>query len=149
MLNLGSKLHPVVKFLAFPVIFETTTGALRQEHFLDLHVIIFVKNGRITTSVPIMLSINQWSLYHLKKCRMDSRIYISQLRMSFFFYKFLFEVKKLMWELKLKFILTFFDSVYPTRPSDPLTNYTIYPLSYWWKDYSNSLGFYSATLSYG
>ena len=43
----------------------------------------------------------------------------------------------------------FFDSVYPTRPSDTVTKYTIYPLSYWWKDYSNGLGSYFATLSSG
>ena len=30
--------------------------------------------------------------------------------------------------LKLKFILMFFDSVYPSRPSDTVTKYTIYPL---------------------
>ena len=29
--------------------------------------------------------------------------------------------------LKLKFILTFFDSVYPKRPSNTMTKYTIYP----------------------
>ena len=51
--------------------------------------------------------------------------------------------------LKLKFILMFFDSVYPTRPSDTVTKYTIYPLSYWWKDYSNGLGSYFANLLYG
>ena len=151
MLNFGSKLHPVVKFLAFPVIFETTTRALRQEHFLDLHVIVFVKNGRITTSVPIILSINQWSLYHLKKCRMNNQIYISQLS-TLCFYKVLFKVKKTDGRfnktLKLKFIFVLFNSVYPARSSDTVTKYTIYPLSYWWKDYSNGLGFYSATLSY-
>ena len=56
---------------------------------------------------------------------------------------------KLNKTLKLKFILMFFDSVYPTRPSDTVTKYTIYPLSYWWKDYSNGLGSYFATLLYG
>ena len=47
----------------------------------------------------------------------------------------------------------FFDSAYPTRPSDNVTKYTIYPpplpLSCWWKDYSNGLGSYFAILSYG
>ena len=45
----------------------------------------------------------------------------------------------------------FFDSVYPTRPSDTVTKYTIYPpyQSYWSKEYSNGLGSYFATLSYG
>ena len=51
--------------------------------------------------------------------------------------------------LKLKFILMIFDSVYPTRPCDTLTKCTNYPLSYCWKDYSNGLGSYFATLSYG
>ena len=104
---------------------------MRQEHFLDLHVIAFVKNGLITISVPIILSINQWSLYHLKKCWIDSQIYISQLSTSLFSYKLLFEVKKIDMSLnktlKLKFMLMFFDSVYPTCPSDTV------------KDYSNGL----------
>ena len=69
---------------------------------------------------------------------MDNQIYISQLNKSFFSYKLLFEFKKidvrLNKTLKLKFIL-FFDSVYPKRPSDTVTKYTIYPLSYRWKDY--------------
>ena len=84
---------------------------------------------------------------------MGNQIYISQLSTSLCFYKLLFEVKKidvrLNKTLKLKFILMFFDSVYPTRPSDTVTKYTIYPLSYWWKDYSNGIGSYFATLSYG
>ena len=84
---------------------------------------------------------------------MHNKIYISQLSTSLFFYKLLFEVKKidvrLNKTLKLKFILMFFDSVYPTRPSDTVTKYTIYPLSYWWKDYSNGLGSYFANLLYG
>ena len=84
---------------------------------------------------------------------MDNQIYISQLSASLFFYKLLFEVKKidvrLNKTLKLKFTLMLFDSVYPTRPSDTVTKYTTYPLSYWWKDYSNGLGSYFATLLYG
>ena len=84
---------------------------------------------------------------------MDNQINISQLSSSLFFYKLLFEVKKidvrLNKTLKLEFILMLFDSVYPTRPSDTVTKYTTYPLSYWWKDYSNGLGSYFATLSYG
>ena len=68
MLNLGSKkLPPVLKFLVFPIIFETTTGVLRQGHFLDLHVIAFVKTDQITISFAIISSINWWSLYNLKK----------------------------------------------------------------------------------
>ena len=35
----AQKLHPVVKFLVFPVIFETTAEALRQGYFLDLHAL--------------------------------------------------------------------------------------------------------------
>ena len=42
----------------------------------------------------------------------------------------------------------FFDTVYPTRPSDTATKCAIYPLSYWRKDHSNSLGSDFATLSY-
>ena len=91
----AQKLHPVVKFLVLPVIFETTAGALRHDHLFDLHVIVFIKNARITTSVPNILSFNQWSLYHLKESQMDNLIYISQLSTSFFFYKLLLEVEKL------------------------------------------------------
>ena len=62
---------------------------------------------------------------------MGNQIYISQLSTSLCFYKLLFEVKKidvrLNKTLKLKFILMFFDSVYPTRPSDTVTKYTIQP----------------------
>ena len=84
---------------------------------------------------------------------MDNQVYISQLSTSIFSYKLLFEVKKidarLNKTLKLTFMLMFFDSVYLTRPSNTVTKYTIYPLSYWWKDYSNCLGSYFANLSYG
>ena len=66
MLNLSQKPHPVVKILVFPIIFETTSRVLRQEHFFDQHVIVFVKNDRITISVPIILSINQWRLSYKK-----------------------------------------------------------------------------------
>ena len=52
-------IHPVVRFLVFPVIFETTAEVLRQIHFLDFHVIVFVEADRITTSTPIILSIYQ------------------------------------------------------------------------------------------
>ena len=62
MLNLGSETSPSSQILSIPVIFESTAGAQRQEHFFDLHVIVFVKNCRPTTSVPIILSINQLSL---------------------------------------------------------------------------------------
>ena len=59
MLNVAQKLHPVVKILVFPIIFETTARVLRQGHFFDPHVIVFQKNDRITMSVPIILGINQ------------------------------------------------------------------------------------------
>ena len=82
---------------------------------------------------------------------MDNPMYISQLNTSLFFYKLLFEVKKidvrLNKTLKLKFILMFFDSVYLTPASDTVTKHTIYPLSCWWKDYSNGLGSCFATIS--
>ena len=61
---------------------------------------------------------------------MDYQIYISQLSASLFFYKLLFEVKKIDVRLnkilKLNFILMFFDRVYPTRSSDTVTRYTNY-----------------------
>ena len=61
---------------------------------------------------------------------MDNQIYTSQLRASLFFYKLLFEVKKIDMKLnitlKLKFILMFFDSVYLTHPSDTVVKHTIY-----------------------
>ena len=107
--------------------------------YLTFPVIIFVQKDRIT----IILSINQWSFYNLKKYRLDNQIYISQLITSSFSYKLLFEIKKidmrLSKALNLKFILMSFDSVYPTCPFDTVTRYTIYPLSHSWKDYSNSL----------
>ena len=58
MLNLGLKTFPSSEILVFPVISETTAEALRQGHFLDLHVIVFVKNDRFIISVSIILSIN-------------------------------------------------------------------------------------------
>ena len=61
---------------------------------------------------------------------MDNQIYISQLSTSLFFYQLLFELKKtdvkLNKTLKSKLMLTFFDSVYLTRPSNTVTKYTIY-----------------------
>ena len=53
--------------------------------------------------------------------------------------------------LKLKFMLMFFGQCLSNtslRHLDTMTKYTVYPLSYWWKDYSNSPGSYFATLSY-
>ena len=74
---------------------------------------------------------------------MGNQIYISQLITSLFSYKLLFKIKKidmrLSKTLNLKFKLMSFDSVYPTSPFDKVTQYTIYPLSHWWKYYSNSL----------
>ena len=56
---------------------------------------------------------------------MDNQIYMSQLSTSLFFYKLLFEVKKINMRLnktvKLKFRLTFFGSTYLT----PFTPYLI------------------------
>ena len=153
MLNLGSKTSPSSLVFSIPSNFRNHCWGTETGIFAWPSCIAFVKNDRITISVPIIVSINQWRLYHLKKCWMDNQIYISQLSTSLCFYKVLFKVKKidvrLNKTLKLKFILILFDSVYPTRPSDTVTKYTIYPLSYWWKDYSNGLGSYFATLSYG
>ena len=68
---------------------------------------------------------------------------------SLFSYKLLLEIIKIDVRvnktLKLKFMLMLFDRVYPRRPSDTVTKYTVYPLSYWWKDRSNGLGSYFAT----
>ena len=55
-----------------------------------------------------------------------------------FFYKVLFKVKKNWCErlneiMKLKFVLVFFDSSYPTRPSDTVAKYIIYPYLSVWK----------------
>ena len=61
---------------------------------------------------------------------MNDQIYISLLSTSSCFYKVLFRAKKtdarLNKTLKLKFILMLFDSVYPPRPSDTVTKYTVY-----------------------
>ena len=61
---------------------------------------------------------------------MNNQIYISLLSTSSCFYKVLFRAKKtnarLNKTLKLKFILMLFDSVYPPRPSDTVTKYTVY-----------------------
>ena len=153
MLNLGSKTSPSSQIFSLSSNFWNHRWGTETGVFPWPSCTVFVKNGRFTILVPIILSINQWSLYHLKKCQMGNQIYISQLSTSLCFYKLLFEVKKidvrLNKTLKLKFILMLFDSVYPTRPSDTVTKYTIYPLSYWWKDYSNGLGSYFATFSYG
>ena len=57
---------------------------------------------------------------------MDNQIYVAQLNVLFLFCKLLFEVKKID-TLKKKFILMFFGSVYPTRLSDTVNKYAIYP----------------------
>ena len=67
MLNLGSKTSPRSQIFTIPSNFRNHVETPRQGHFLDLHVTDFVKNDRITVSVPIILSINQRSLYHFKK----------------------------------------------------------------------------------
>ena len=72
---------------------------------------------------------------------MNNQINVSQLSMALLPYKVLFKVKKINVRfnktLKLKFILIFFFTVYPTSPFDTVTKYKIYSLPYWWKDYSN------------
>ena len=55
---LSSKTSPSSQIFSIHVIFQNTAEALRQGHFLDLHVIVFVKNDRFTISVLIILSIN-------------------------------------------------------------------------------------------
>ena len=59
MLNLGSKTSLSSQNFTIPSNFRNHAETLRQGHFLDLHVIVFVKNDRITVSVPINLRINK------------------------------------------------------------------------------------------
>ena len=70
---------------------------------------------------------SQSSLYHLKKVSDgQSDIHIT-IKYVFLFLQIIIRSQKNWCEtLKLKFILMFFDSVYPTRPSDTVTKYTIY-----------------------
>ena len=128
MLNWGSKASPISQAFSIPSNFWNHRVTRRQGNFLDLHAIA------LNEQYYIILSINQWSLYYLKMCQIDNQVHVSQLSRSLFFYKLLFEVKKidvtLNETLKLKFILLLFDSVYPTRSSDTRTKYTIYPLSF-------------------
>ena len=132
MLNLGSKTSPSSQIFSIPSNFRNHRWGTETGAFPWPSCIVFVKNDRITILVPIILSINQWSIYQLKKSQIDNQKYISQLSASLCFYKLLFEVKKnemkLNKTLRLKFILMLFDSVYPIRPSDTVTKYTIYPL---------------------
>ena len=58
MLNLDSKNSSSCQISSIPRNFQSTAGALRHDHLFDLHVIVFIKNGRITTSAPIILSNN-------------------------------------------------------------------------------------------
>ena len=51
-------LFPVLIFLAFPINFKTTIEALRQGHFLDIHVVDFIKNDQFTISTHIIFSID-------------------------------------------------------------------------------------------
>ena len=143
MLNLGWKTSPSSQIFSIPSNFRNHPWGTETGAFPCPSCYCFVQNDRITVSVPINLKINKRSLYHLKKCRMDHKIYISprmlkslaltslisQLSTSLFFYKLLFEVKKIDVRLnktfKLNFILMFFDRVYPTRPSDTVTRYTV------------------------
>ena len=87
MLNLGSKTSTSSQIVSIPSNF--------RNHFVDLHVVVFIKNDRLTISIPIILNINQWRHYHLKKGRMDNQIYMTELSTSLFFLKLLLEVKKI------------------------------------------------------
>ena len=108
-----------------------TQGALRLEHFLDLHLIIFAKNGRTTTSLAIILSIKYLSFKKVLDRQSDIHATVKYI---FLFLQIIIWGQKDWYEtMKLKFTLMFFDSACPTRPSDTVTKYTIYPLSYWWK----------------
>ena len=153
MLNLGSKVLTSNQIFSISSNFWNHRWGTKTRAFPWPLCIVSVKIDWITILVPIILRINQWRLYHLKKCQMDNQIYILRLSTFLHFYKLLFKVKKidvrLNKTLKLKFTLILFYSDYATRPSETVTKYTIYLLSYWWKDYSNGLGSYFATLLYG
>ena len=129
MLNLDWKTSPRSQIFSIPSNFwnhrwDTEIGAF------SCPSCYFVKIDRTTVLVPINLRINNWSLYHLKKCRVNNKIYTSQLSTTLFFYNLLFKVKKidvrLDKTLKLNFILMFFDIVYSTSLLDTVTRYTIY-----------------------
>ena len=96
----------------FAVILEAPAGELRPGHFLDLHLIDFVKKRP---------NFNIRSYYFKYKSTKSLSFMLSQKKIGVILSK----------TLKLKFILMFFDSVFPTRPSDTVTEYAIYPLSYW------------------
>ena len=96
----------------FAVILEAPAGALRPGHFLDLHLIDFVKKRP---------NFNIRSYYFKYKSTKSLSFMLSQKKIGVILSK----------TLKLKFILMFFDSVFPTRPSDTVTEYAIYPQSYW------------------
>ena len=131
MLNLGSKTSPSSQVFGIPSNFRNQCRGTETGAFPWPSCIVLVKKWSNYKISSIILSINQWSLYHLKKYRMNNHIYISQLSTSLCFYKVLFEVKKtdvrLNKTLKLKFILMLFDSVDLTRSSDTVTKYIIYP----------------------
>ena len=55
MLNLGSKNSPISQIFSIPSNLQNHRWVLRQEHFLDLHLIVYIKNGQITTSIPVVI----------------------------------------------------------------------------------------------
>ena len=109
----------------FAVILEAPAGALRPGHFLDLHLIVFVKkrpNFNIRSYYFKYKSTKSLSFKKVSDVQSDIQIImLSQKKIGVILSK----------TLKLKFILMFFNSVFPTRPSDTVTEYAIYPLSYW------------------
>ena len=54
-----------------------TQGALRLQHFLDLHIIIFAKNGRTTTSLAIILNIKSLSFKKVLDRQSDIHVHLS------------------------------------------------------------------------
>ena len=142
MLNLGSKTSPSSRTLSIPSNFWNYNWSTETGISLTFMLLLFLKNNLITISVTIILNINQWSLYYLKKVSYGQIDMLITIKYVVIFHKLLFEVTK----IGVRLINW---CVYPARPSDTVTQYTIYPLSHWWKDYSNGLGPYLATLSYG
>ena len=152
MLNLGSKTSPNSQTFRIPSNFRnhrwsTETGAFRWPSCY-----CFCKkwlNYIISSYYFKRKSMKSLSFKKVSDGQSDIRITIKYV---FLFLQSVIRSQTNWCEtLKLKFIVMLFDSIYPTCPSDTVTKYTIYPppLSYWWKDYSNGLGSYFATLSYG
>ena len=150
MLNLGFKTSPSSQIFIVPSNFRNHRWGTEKGAFPWPSCYFFCKklsNYNIISYYFKHKSVK--SLWFKKVSDGQSYIHIT-IKCIFSFLQIIIRSQKNWCEtLKLKFILIFFDSIYPTRPSNTVTKYTIYLLSYWWKNYSNSLGPYFATLSDG